>query len=33
MTDGISLDVPPSGSGCADCDAAVPTDWLDHVHH
>jgi Zn-finger in ubiquitin-hydrolases and other protein len=31
MTDGISLDVPPSGSGCADCDAAVPAGWWVHL--
>jgi len=31
MTDGISPDVPPSGSGCVDCDAAVPAGWWVHL--
>ncbi len=31
MTDGIDLDVAPSGPGCADCDAAAPPGWWVHL--
>jgi hypothetical protein len=30
-TDGIDLDVPPSGTGCRDCDAAEPPGWWVHL--
>jgi hypothetical protein len=33
MTDGEGLDttVPPSGTGCAECDAAAPQGWWVHL--
>jgi hypothetical protein len=29
--DGIDPDVPPSGTGCADCEAADPPGWWVHL--
>ncbi len=29
--DGIDTTVPPSGTGCADCDAAEPQGWWVHL--
>jgi hypothetical protein len=29
--DGIDVDVPPSGTGCKDCDAASPPGWWVHL--
>ena len=29
--DGIDVDVPPSGTGCQDCDAASPPGWWVHL--
>ena len=31
MSDGIDPDVPPSGTGCADCDSADPQGWWVHL--
>ncbi|MBW9207844.1 UBP-type zinc finger domain-containing protein [Mumia sp. zg.B53] len=31
MTDGIDVSVPPSGPGCAECDAADPQGWWFHL--
>jgi hypothetical protein len=28
---GINVDIPPSGTGCADCDAATPPGWWVHL--
>jgi hypothetical protein len=28
---GIVVDVPPSGTGCADCDSATPPGWWVHL--
>ncbi len=30
-TGGIDVAVPPSGTGCADCDAATPPGWWVHL--
>jgi hypothetical protein len=31
MTDGIDVDVPPSGPGCAECESAEPGGWWFHL--
>ena len=31
MSEGIDTDVVPSGTGCADCDAAQPAGWWVHL--
>jgi hypothetical protein len=31
MPGGIDVDVPPSGTGCADCDATAPPGWWVHL--
>ncbi len=31
VTEGIDVEVPPSGTGCADCDAATPQGWWVHL--
>jgi hypothetical protein len=31
VPEGIAVDVPPSGTGCADCDAATPPGWWVHL--
>ena len=31
VPEGIDVDVPPSGTGCADCDAATPPGWWVHL--
>jgi hypothetical protein len=31
LPQGIDVDVPPSGTGCVDCDAATPAGWWVHL--
>lgn len=31
MTEGIDVDVPPSGPGCVECDSAEPAGWWFHL--
>jgi hypothetical protein len=31
ISDAVSLDAVPSGTGCADCDAASPQGWWVHL--
>ncbi len=31
LPEGIDVDVPPSGTGCADCEAAAPPGWWVHL--
>ena len=31
VPEGIDVEVPPSGNGCADCDSATPAGWWVHL--